>query len=118
VRSIRVAVTARSAAAWRCFGVDLRFSDLYPEMNQGTDCYVESEPLDASEPEQLWHAFELAGECTAIVTNTPHNTREASAVVENLIALVEDSTSNLSQRCSSRSGAESPGGCHRPPGRF
>ena len=46
--------------------------------------------LDASEPEQLQHAFELAGGCTAIVTNTPHNTKEASAVVENLIALVEE----------------------------
>ena len=48
-----------------------------------------SQPLDASEPEQLRHAFELAGECTAIVTNTPHNTKEACAIVENLIALVE-----------------------------
>src|SRR3984893_19500994 len=35
--------------------------------------------LDASEPEQPQHAFELAGECTAIVTNTLHNTKEASA---------------------------------------
>jgi hypothetical protein len=35
-------------------------------------------------------AFELAGaDCTAVVTNTPHNTREACAIVSNLIALVE-----------------------------
>ena len=72
------------------FGVDVRLSDLYPEMYPGADGYVTSQPLDASEPEQLRHAFELAGECTAIVTNTPHNTAEACAIVENLIALVEE----------------------------
>jgi hypothetical protein len=58
---------------------------MYPE----ADGYVTSEPLDASEPAQLRHVFELAGECTAIITNTPHNTKEACAIVENLIALVE-----------------------------
>jgi hypothetical protein len=40
--------------------------------------------------EQLRYAFDLAGaECTAVITNTPHNTREACAIVSNLIALVE-----------------------------
>jgi hypothetical protein len=54
------------------------------------DGYVTSQRLDASEPEQLRHAFELVGAiCTAIVTNTPHNTGEACAIVRNLIALVE-----------------------------
>ena len=54
------------------------------------DGYVTSQPLDASEPEHLWYAFELAGaDCTAIITNTPHNTAEACAIVRNLIALVE-----------------------------
>jgi hypothetical protein len=52
--------------------------------------YVTSQPLDASEPEQLRHAFELAGERTAIITNAPHNTKEACAMVENLIASVEE----------------------------
>jgi hypothetical protein len=75
--------------ALRSFGVEVRLSDLYPEMYPGADGYVTSEPLDASEPEQLRHAFELARDCSAIVTNTPHNTKEACAIVENLIALVE-----------------------------
>ena len=52
---------------------------------------VTSEPLDASEPEHLWLVFELSGsDCTAIITNTPHNTVEACAIVRNLIALVEE----------------------------
>ena len=34
--------------------------------------------------------IELAGtSCTAIITNTPHNTEEACAIVRNLVALVE-----------------------------
>jgi len=38
----------------------------------------------------LGHALTLAGpNCTAIITNTPHNTDEACAIVGNLIALVE-----------------------------
>jgi hypothetical protein len=73
------------------FRVDVRLSDLYPEMYQGADGYVTSEPLDASKPEHLWRAFELSGsDCAAIITNTPHNTEEACAIVENLIALVEE----------------------------
>jgi hypothetical protein len=72
------------------FGVDVRLSDLYPEMYPTADGYVTRQPLDASDPDHLRHAFELAGaDCTAIVTNTPHNTREACAIIENLIALVE-----------------------------
>jgi hypothetical protein len=52
---------------------------------------VTSEPLDASEPEHLWLLFELSGsDCTAIITNTPHNTDEACAIVSNLVTLVEE----------------------------
>jgi hypothetical protein len=59
-------------------------------MYAAADGYVTRQPLDASDLEHLKHAFELVGtDCTAIVTNTPHNTREACAIVENLIALVE-----------------------------
>jgi hypothetical protein len=59
---------------------------MYPD----ADGYVAREPLDASEPEHLLYAFELAGGgCTAIVTNTTHHTREACAIVRNLIALVD-----------------------------
>jgi hypothetical protein len=72
------------------FGVDVRLSDLYPDKYQGAPGYVASQPLDASEPEHLRCALELAGpNCTAIITNTPHNTDEACAIVRNLISLVE-----------------------------
>jgi hypothetical protein len=78
------------------FGVDVRLSDLSPERYPEADGYVTSQPLDAAEPEELRHAFELAGpDCAAIITNTPHNTVEACATVRNLIALVEVNTSNL-----------------------
>ena len=72
------------------FGVEVRLSDLYPEMYPAADGYVTSQPLDASDPEHLTNALELAGaDCTAIITNTPHNTDEACAIVRNLVALVE-----------------------------
>jgi hypothetical protein len=59
-------------------------------MYPAVDGYVTSQPLDASEPEHLKCAFEVAGAgCTAIITNTPHSTDEACAIVENFIALVE-----------------------------
>jgi hypothetical protein len=73
------------------FEVDVRLTDLYPDVYPAAEGYVTSQPLDASEPGQLRHALELAGPaCTAIITNTPHNTDEACAIVENLIALVEE----------------------------
>jgi hypothetical protein len=72
------------------FGVDVRLSDLYPDMYPAADGYVTREPLDASESEYLRYAFELAGpSCTAIITNTPHNTKEACTIVKNMIDLVE-----------------------------
>ena len=77
--------------ALRPFGVEVRLSDLYPDKYPGADGYVASQPLDASDPEHLQYAFELAGaDCTAIITNTPHNTDEACAIVRNLVALVEE----------------------------
>ena len=72
------------------FGVNVRLSDRYPERYLGADGYIASQPLDAAEPEQLAHALALAGpNCSAIITNTPHNTDEACAIVSNLVALVE-----------------------------
>jgi hypothetical protein len=72
------------------FGVEVRLSDLYPEKYPTADGYITDQPLDASDPQHLKHAFALAGAgCSAIVTNTPHNTQEACAIVRNLIALVE-----------------------------
>jgi hypothetical protein len=72
------------------FGVDVRLTDLYPNKYQGADGYVTSQPLDAADPDHLEYALELAGpNCTAIITNTPHNTDEACAIVRNLVALVE-----------------------------
>ena len=70
--------------------MDVQLSDLYPERYLGADRYFASQPLDAAEPEQLGHALTLAGpHCAAIITNTPHNTDEACAIVKNVIALVE-----------------------------
>jgi hypothetical protein len=69
------------------FGVDVRF---YPDKYPGADGYVTGQPLDASEAEHLRSALELAGaNCTAIITNTPHKTVEACAIVRNLVDLVE-----------------------------
>jgi hypothetical protein len=66
-------------------------TDLYPEMYPSADGYLTRKALDASNVEHSRLAVELAGaDCTAIVTNTPHNTIEACAIVKNLIALVED----------------------------
>ena len=72
------------------FGVDVRLSDLYPDKYQGADGYVTSQPLDASDLGHLRCALKLAGaRCNAIITNTPHNTDEACAIVRNLVAVVE-----------------------------
>ena len=72
------------------FGVDVKLSDLYPDKYPGADGYVTGQPLDAAEPEHLQYALELAGSnCSAIITNTPHNTIEACAIVRNLVDLVE-----------------------------
>jgi hypothetical protein len=72
------------------FGIEVRLSDLYPEKYPAADGYVTREPLDASDVEHLMQAFELAGAgCAATITNTPHNTKEACAIVKNLIDLVE-----------------------------
>ena len=102
------------------FGVNVRLSDLYPEMYATADGYLTREPLDASDPKHLRHAFGLAGAgCTAIITNTPHNTKEACAIVENSDrACGRGATASiLSRRCSGRSGAPSPGGCPISTGR-
>jgi hypothetical protein len=72
------------------FGVDVRLTDLYPERHPEADGYLTNQALDATEAEHLRRALALAGAgCTAIITNTPHNTDEACAIVRNLIALVE-----------------------------
>ena len=87
------------------FGVDVRLSDLYPEKYPGSDGYVTRQPLDASEAEHLRYALELAGaDRTAIITNTPHNTDEACAIVRNFIALVEDQQVDFVAACSVRFG--------------
>jgi hypothetical protein len=73
------------------FVVEVRLTDLYPEMYAAAaDGYVASQPLDASDPEHLQCAFELAWRgLHRDITNTPHNTDEACAIVRNLVALVE-----------------------------
>jgi hypothetical protein len=63
------------------FGVDVRLSDLYPEMYPIVDGCVTRKPLDASDPEHLRNAFDLAAVSTAIITNAPHNTKEGMFAV-------------------------------------
>ena len=100
------------------FGVDVRLSDLYPERYLGADGYIASQPLDAAEPAKLGHALTLAGpNCAAIITNTPHNTAEACAIVRNLVALVEEQQVYFVAACSGRSGARSQDDCHISTGR-
>ena len=49
------------------------------------------EPLDARHAESLRFSLDEAGaDCRAIITNSPHNTEEATAIVRNVIALAED----------------------------
>jgi hypothetical protein len=72
------------------FGTDVRLSDLCPEKYLAANGYVTREPLNACDPEHLRSSLEQADlACRAIITNTPHNTSEAYAIVSNLIALVE-----------------------------
>jgi hypothetical protein len=68
------------------FGVDVRLSDLYPEMYPIVDGCVTRKPLDASDPEHLRNAFDLAAVSTAIITNAPHNTKEGMFAVLSMFA--------------------------------
>ena len=96
----------------------MKLSDLYPNRYPGADGYVTSQPLDASDPEYLQYALEMVGpDCTAIITNTPHNTHEACAIVRNLVALVEGQQVDFVAACSGRSGARSQDDCHISTGR-
>jgi hypothetical protein len=69
----------------------VRLSDLYPEKYSAADGYLTRELLDAGHVESLRFSLEQAGaNCRAIITNSPHNTEEATAIVKNAIALAED----------------------------
>jgi hypothetical protein len=73
------------------FGIDVRLTDLYPDKHSTTDGYLTRELLDAGHMESLRFSLDLAsGNCRAIVTNSPHNTEEATAIVGNLVALAEE----------------------------
>ena len=81
--------------ALRCglapFGIEVRLTDLYPEKYPAADGYMTGEPLDAGHAESLRLSLDEAGaDCRAIITNSPHNTEEATAIVRNVIALAED----------------------------
>ena len=41
------------------FGIEVRLSDLYPEMYAAADGYVTRQPLDAAKPEHLRYALGL-----------------------------------------------------------
>lgn len=73
------------------FGIEVGLSDLYPEQHPSADGYLTREMLDAGHMESLRFALERAGpNCRAIITNSPHNTEEAMAIVRNLVALAEE----------------------------
>ena len=73
------------------FRIDVRLSDLYVEKYPAADGYLTREWLDAGHAESLRFALEQAGSnCRAIITNSPHNTEEATAIVKNLVALAEE----------------------------
>ena len=73
------------------FRIDVRLSDLYVEKYPAADGYLTREWLDAGHAESLRFALEQAGpNCRAIITNSPHNTEEATAIVKNLVALAEE----------------------------
>jgi hypothetical protein len=73
------------------FGIDVRLTDLYPDKHSTADGYLTRELLDAGHMESLRFSLDLAGgNCRAIVTNSPHNTEEATAIVRNLVALAEE----------------------------
>jgi hypothetical protein len=73
------------------FGIDVRLSDLYPEKYPTADGYLTHELLDAGYMESLRFSLDEAGaNCRAIITNSPHNTEEATAIVKNLVALAEE----------------------------
>jgi DNA (cytosine-5)-methyltransferase 1 len=72
-------------------GIDVRLTDLYPEQHPAADGYLTRELLDAGHAESLRFSLEQAGpNCSAIITNSPHNTEEATAIARNLVALVEE----------------------------
>jgi hypothetical protein len=73
------------------FGIDVRLTDLYPEKYPPADGYLTRELLDAGHTESLRFSLEQAGSnCRAIITNSPHNTEEATDIIKNLVALVEE----------------------------
>ena len=77
------------------FGIEMRLSDLYPE-RYPADGYLTREWLDAGHTESLRFALDLAGgNCRAVITNSPHNTEEAMAIVTNSIGLVEEGRIDL-----------------------
>jgi hypothetical protein len=71
-------------------GIEVKLTDLYPEQHPTADGYLTREMLDAGHMESLRFSLELAGpDCRAIITNSPHNTEEAMAIIKNSIALAE-----------------------------
>ena len=71
------------------FGVDVRLSDLYPENIRALTATSRAN-RSTSGPGSSAICIRVGGlGCTAIITNTPHNTDEACAIVRNLVSLVE-----------------------------
>ena len=62
------------------FGVDVRLSDLYPEMYRAADGYITSEPLDASKSRNICG---MNSSCRVLIAQrsspTPRTTRQRRA---------------------------------------
>ena len=88
----------------------MRLTDLYPEKYPAADGYMTRERLDAGHAESLRFSLDEAGaDCRAIITNSPHNTEEATAIVRNLVALAEDGRIDFAAACLRTFGATRKG---------
>lgn len=77
--AIRRALTAH--------GVDVRLTDIAPEVYAGTEGYISQEPLDATRIDHLRQAVSVAGVRT-VISNTPYG-QLAQPIARNLVSLVE-----------------------------
>ena len=76
-------------------GIEVRLTDLYPEQHPTADGYLTREMLDAGHMESLRFSLEQAGPgCRAVITNSPHETKAAMNLVENLVLLIKEERIN------------------------
>ena len=101
------------------FGVNVRLSDLYPELYPTADGYLTREPLDASACRTSEACFRVGGRGLQgdHHQHTPQNERGVRDRRERYRACGEGRQLDLSRRCSDRSGELSRAGCFISTGR-